>query len=433
MVNLKIMNDSLKNIQSHKIPPLGGGGASISEKILSHKAGYQVKAGDLCIVPVDGCMATDTTAPLAIKAFKEMGGEKLFDAHKFHLIIDHAAPAPNERIANLHNLMRQFAKEYGCSLYDIGSGICHQVMVDNNKVKPGDIFMGADSHTPTYGALNAFACGVGSTDLAAVMLTGKIWLKVPTSIRVNINGTIQNGVSAKDIVLEVVKQLTISGATYQAVEYHGEVVEKMTLSQRMVLCNMVAEMGAKTGLCTPKGLSKNDFADGSVFYDADEHALYSKILNIDASIINSKIAIPNSPDNVVDTATCKGIKINYAFIGTCTNGRLDDLQEAAKVLKGKKIAAGVRMVVAPASRLTLIEALKDGTIQTLIEAGATIINSGCGPCVGSHEGVPGDDEVVISTANRNFKGRMGNPNAKIYLASPHTVALSALYGEITND
>jgi 3-isopropylmalate/(R)-2-methylmalate dehydratase large subunit len=427
------MND-VKNSEAVSESPFRGvGGLTISEKILSHKAGYQVKAGDLCIVPVDGCMATDTTAPLAIKAFKEMGATKLFDATKFHLIIDHAAPAPNERIANLHNLMRAFAKEYGCSMYDIGSGICHQVMVDHKKVNPGDLFMGADSHTPTYGALNAFACGVGSTDLAAVMLTGKIWLKVPTSIRVNINGTIQNRVSAKDIVLEVVKQLTISGATYQAVEYHGEVVEKMTLSQRMVLCNMVAEMGAKTGIATPKGLSLSNFGEGATFYDADENAIYTKVITIDASTIKSKIAIPNSPDDVYDVEKYNGTKINYAFIGTCTNGRLDDLQEAAKVLKGKKLATGVRMVIAPASRLTLIEALKDGTIQTLIEAGATIINSGCGPCVGSHEGVPGDDEVVISTANRNFKGRMGNPNAKIYLASPRTVALSALYGEVTNE
>jgi 3-isopropylmalate/(R)-2-methylmalate dehydratase large subunit len=402
---------------------------TISEKILSHKAGYAVKAGDLCIVPVDGCMATDTTAPLAIKAFKEMGGVQLYDAQKFHLIIDHAAPAPNERIANLHNLMRDFAKEFGCSLYDIGSGICHQVMVDNKKVKPGDIFMGADSHTPIYGALNAFACGVGSTDLAAVMLTGKTWLKVPTSIKVVINGTRQNGVSAKDIVLEVVKQLTISGATYQAVEYHGTTVEGMTLSERMVLCNMVAEMGAKTGICSPKGLNIDTL--GGTSYDADVDANYTRILEIDASTILPKIAIPNSPDDVHDAKTFIGTKITYAFIGTCTNGRLDDLQEAAKVLKGKQLAKGVRMVIAPASKLTLLEALKDGTLQTLIEAGATIINSGCGPCVGSHEGVPGDGEVVISTANRNFKGRMGNPNAAIYLASPRTVALSALYGEIT--
>jgi 3-isopropylmalate/(R)-2-methylmalate dehydratase large subunit len=403
---------------------------TIAEKILSNHAGKKVYAGELCIVPVDGCMATDTTAPLAIKAFKEMGGTQLADKNKFHLIIDHAAPAPNERIANLHTLMRNFAKEYGCSLYDIGSGICHQVMVDNQKVKPGDIFMGADSHTPTYGALNAFACGVGSTDLAAVMLTGKIWLKVPQTIKVILHGKkLQLGVSGKDLVLEVVKQLTISGATYHAVEYHGEAVEQLSLSQRMVLCNMVAEMGAKTGIVSPKGLQL-PYAFNPI--DAEDDAVYSRVIEIDASSIQPKIAIPNSPDDVHDVSRYIGTKINYAFIGTCTNGRLDDLQAAAKILKGQKIAEGVRMVIAPASRQVLIDALQDGTIQTLIEAGATIINSGCGPCVGSHEGVPGDGEIVISAANRNFKGRMGNPNASIYLASPATVAMSALNGQITN-
>ena len=404
---------------------------TISEKILSAKVGYTVSAGQLCIVPVSGSMATDTTAPLAIKAFEDMGGTQLHNKHAFHLIIDHAAPAPNERIANLHNTMRQFATTQGCSLYDIGSGICHQVMVDNNKVLPGDIFVGADSHTPTYGALNAFAVGVGSTDLAAVMLTGRIWLKVPSSIKVNITGTMPTTLTAKDIVLQLIKILTISGATYQAVEYHGTVVENMTLSQRMVLCNMVAEMGAKTGICTPIGLPQSMLNNGGTFYTADADAAYTKVIEINVTNLLPQIAIPNSPDDVHDVAKYVGTKISYAFIGTCTNGRLDDLQAAAKILQGKKIAAGTRLVIAPASRLVLIEAIKDGTLQTLIEAGAAIINSGCGPCVGSHDGVPGNDEVVISTANRNFKGRMGNPNASIYLASASTVAASALHGEIT--
>ena len=400
---------------------------TIAEKILSTHAGYEVRAGDMCIVPVDGCMATDTTAPLALKAFKEMGAEKLFDKNKFHLILDHAAPAPNERIANLHNLMRVFAKEQGCSLYDIGSGICHQVMVDNEKVKPGDVFMGADSHTPTFGALDAFACGLGSTDLAAVMMTGKIWLKVPSTIKVVLNGTLANNVSGKYLSLLICKKLSISGATYQAVEYEGTAVEKLNLSQRMALCNMSAELGAKTGLVNPKGLElPYDFTP--IF--ADEGAVYSKIIEIDVNELQPQIAIPNSPDDVHDVSKYIGTKINYAFIGTCTNGRLDDLHAAAKVLKGKHIAVGVRMVIAPASRKVLLDGLSDGTIQTLVEAGVTIINSGCGPCVGSHEGVPGDGEVVISTANRNFKGRMGNPNAEIYLGSPATVAASALQGFI---
>jgi 3-isopropylmalate/(R)-2-methylmalate dehydratase large subunit len=405
-------------------------GLTIAEKILSAHAGREVKAGELCIVPVDGCMATDTTAPLAIKAFKEMGGTRLYDKNKFHLVIDHAAPAPNERIANLHQLMRQFAAEQDSSLFDIGSGICHQVMADHQKVKPGDVFMGADSHTPTYGALNAFACGVGSTDLAAVMLTGKIWLKVPSTIKVMLNGKLQKGLSGKDLALFVCKNLTISGATYQAVEYEGTAVESLSLSQRMALCNMSAELGAKTGLVNPKGL-KLPYNFTPVYPDAD--AAYVKTINLDVSGLTPQLAIPNSPDDVHEVKKYEGTKITYAFIGTCTNGRLDDLQTAAKILKGKHIAKGVRMIIAPASKQTLIDALSDGTIQTLMEAGATIINSGCGPCVGSHEGIPGDGEVVISAANRNFKGRMGNPNAKIFLASPATVAASALKGYISAD
>ena len=402
---------------------------TIAEKILSAHAGYPVYAGELCIVPVDGAMATDTTAPLAIKAFEEMGGEKLAAPDKFHLIIDHAAPAPNERIANLHQLMRNFASLQQCALYDIGSGICHQVMVDHHTVKPGDIFMGADSHTPTYGALNAFACGVGSTDLAAVMLTGKIWLKVPHSIRVILHGHhLQPGVSAKDIALEVVKQLTISGATYQSVEYHGELLHHLTLSDRMVLCNMVAEMGAKTGIVSPEGLQL-PYLFNPVF--ADKEAAYTRVLEIDAAALHPKIAIPHSPDNVHDVSAYVGTPITYGFIGTCTNGRLSDLQAAATILRGRSLAPGVRLVIAPASRQVLLDALQDGTIQTLIAAGAAIINSGCGPCVGTHDGVPGDGEVVISAANRNFQGRMGNPQSKIFLASPATVAASVLTGCIS--
>ena len=402
---------------------------TIAEKILSAHAGYSVYAGELCIVPVDGAMATDTTAPLAIKAFEEMCGEKLAAPDKFHLIIDHAAPAPNERIANLHQLMRNFASKQQCALYDIGSGICHQVMVDHHTVKPGDIFMGADSHTPTYGALNAFACGVGSTDLAAVMLTGKIWLKVPHSIRVILHGHhLQPGVSAKDIALEVVKQLTISGATYQSVEYHGELLHHLTLSDRMVLCNMVAEMGAKTGIVSPEGLQL-PYHFEPVY--ADKNASYTRVLEIDAAALHPKIAIPHSPDNVHDVSSYVGTPITYGFIGTCTNGRLSDLQAAADILRGHSLAPGVRLVIAPASRQVLLDALQDGTIQTLIAAGAAIINSGCGPCVGTHDGVPGDGEVVISAANRNFQGRMGNPQSKIFLASPATVAASVLTGCIS--
>jgi 3-isopropylmalate/(R)-2-methylmalate dehydratase large subunit len=402
---------------------------TVVEKILSRKTGKNTRAGDLTITPVDGVMATDTTAPYAIEAFRDMGGTRVWDPARCAWVIDHAAPAPNERIANLHRMMRAFAAEQGMALYEIGEGICHQVMVETRRVRPGDVFIGADSHTPTYGALNALACGVGSTDLAAVMLTGKIWLKVPGTIRVICRGHLREGVSAKDLILFLVKHITISGATYKSVEFEGEAFETMSLASRMCVANMLAEMGAKTGFVHPAGLSL-DYDFEPVL--ADPGALYERTFEFDVSDLRAQIAAPESPDNVENIGRFLGRKIDYAFIGTCGNGRLEDLRAAAAILKGKKIKPGVRFVIAPASRSTLLDAMLDGTAYTLVSAGATIINPGCGPCVGSHEGVPADGEVVISAANRNFRGRMGNPNAQIYLAAPATVAASALTGVITD-
>ena len=402
-------------------------GQTIAEKIIFQHTQKRAYAGEIAITKVDGAMATDTTAPLAMKAFREMGGSRLFDASKFFLVIDHAAPAPNERIANLHKLMREFSAEQGSKLYEIGQGICHQIMVEQQHVKPSQIFMGADSHTSTYGALNALACGLGSTDLAAVMLTGKVWLKIPQSIKIICRGELPKGVFAKDLILFLVSKLTISGATYQSVEFEGETFENMTLAGRMAIANMLAETGAKTGFVTAKGLQlPYDFEPTF----ADAYAKYSQVLEYDVSQLSTQIAAPESPDNVVDIDKHLGKKIDYAFIGTCGNGRLEDLQAAAQILKGKTIKDGVRFIIAPASKNVLLAAINDGTAATLISAGATFINSGCGPCVGTHEGVPADDEVVISSANRNFRGRMGNPKAQIYLASPATVAASALAGEI---
>lgn len=399
---------------------------TISEKIISQHAGKPVKAGEIAIVRVDGVMATDATAPFAIKAFRQMGGKKLWDSERVSLIIDHASPAPNETVANLHKLMRDFSAEMGCRLYDIGEGICHQLMVENAHVKPGDLFLGADSHSPTYGALNAFGIGVGSTDLAATMLTGKTWLKAPKTIKITLNGEMKKGVTAKDLILFLVKQLGAEGANYQAVEFTGETVKSMTLASRMVLANMSSEMGAKAGLVDPSGLEL-PYAFGPTFPDSD--AEYVRELIFDVSALRPQIAKPHSPENVVAIDELLGTKIHYAFIGSCTNTRLEDLHAAAQVLKGKKLA-NTRLIIAPASKKVFNDALKDGTIQILSAAGATFITSGCGPCVGSHLGVPGDDEVVISSTNRNFQGRMGNPKAQIYLASPAVVAASALAGEI---
>ncbi|WP_322820195.1 3-isopropylmalate dehydratase large subunit [Chloroflexus sp.] len=400
---------------------------TIAEKIISRHTGKSVRAGDVVIVPVDGVMATDATAPFAIQALRGMGGKKIWDRTRVSLVIDHASPAPNETIANLHRLMRDFACEMGCRLYDVGLGICHQLMIENTHVRPGDVFLGADSHSTTYGAINALGVGIGSTDAAAVMLTGKTWLKVPQTIQVTLCGELHRGVTVKDVMLRLVKEIGSMGANYQAIEFTGETVRSLSLASRIVLANMSAEMGAKAALVDPSGLE--------LWYlfepiHPDAGAEYVRRLTFDVSTLRPQIARPHTPENVVPIDEVIGTRIHYAFIGSCTNARLEDLHAAAQVLRGRKIADGVRLIIAPASRNVFNEALRDGTIQILSEAGATFITSGCGPCVGSHLGIPGDGEVVISSANRNFRGRMGNPKALVYLASPAVVAASALAGEI---
>ena len=404
-------------------------GQTIAEKIISDKVGRQVSAPEIVIAPVDGVMATDTTAPMSIRAFQAMGGTKVWDPGRCAFIIDHAAPAPNERIANLHRMMREFAAEQGFPLYDIGEGICHQVIMEHGHIRPGYLFVGADSHTPTGGALNAFACGMGSTDLGAILLTGKTWLKVPQSIRIVCRGQLAPGVHPKDLVLFLTGKISISGATYLSVEFEGDTFENMSLAGRMCVANMLAEMGAKTGFIHPAGLQL-PYPFEPVVADAD--ASYLETYTFDVSGLRPQIAAPESPDNVESIDRHLGVKIRYAFIGTCGNGRLEDLHAAAEVLRGRQINPQVRFIIAPASRKVLLEAMLDGTAHALVAAGATLINPGCGPCVGTHEGVPGDGETVISAANRNFRGRMGNPNAQIYLAAPATVAASALFGEITD-
>lgn len=402
---------------------------TVAEKIISRHAGRTVKSGDIAVVTVDGAMATDATAPFAIQAFRNMGGQRLWDADRVSLVIDHAAPAPNERIGNLHKMIRDFARQVGCRLYDVGEGICHQLMVENDHVRPGDIFVGADSHTPTYGAMNALAIGVGSTDLAAVLLTGKIWLKVPETIRIELHGVFPKGVTAKDVILFLVGQLTLSGATYKAIEFTGPALTNLSLASRMTIANMAAEMGAKSGLVDPHNLNL-PYAFTPVL--ADPQAQYSARYEFDVSALQPQVAVPHFPDRVQSIDEVTGRAVHQAFIGSCTNARLEDLHMAARILHGKKVHPRVRLIIAPASKRVFNEALKDGTITSLSDAGATFITSGCGPCVGTHQGVPGDGEVIISSTNRNFRGRMGNRNAAIYLGSPAVVAASALRGEITN-
>ncbi len=404
-------------------------GQTVAEKIISAHAGRAVYAGEVAIVRVDGVMATDATAPLALKAFNEMGGVKPWDASRVSMILDHASPAPNERVGSLHKLIRDFAFEHGCHFYDVGAGICHQLMVENAHVKPGDLFLGADSHTPTYGALNALAMGVGSTDLAATLLTGKTWLKVPRTLKIILTGRLNPGVSAKDIILALCGLIGSDGARYMSVEFTGEAVKIMTLASRMVLANMVAEMGGKCASVDPDGLVlPYDWTPTTPDYDAE----YARVVTFDCDSLTPMVAIPHAPDSVKPISDVAGIPVHQAFIGSCTNARLEDLHAAADVLRGRHIAAGVRLLIAPASNAVFKAALRDGTLETLTDAGAVFITSGCGPCVGTHLGVPGDGETVISSTNRNFRGRMGNPNALVYLSSPAVVAASAVMGVITD-
>lgn len=413
-------------------------GQTIIEKILSRASGKKATAGEIVVAKVDCVMAQDGTAPLAIQSFARMEGKRLFDPERVNLVIDHSAPSPTEGISNLHKLMRDFAREYGCRLYDIGDGVCHQVMVESGKFGPGSVVVGADSHTCTYGALNAFATGVGSTDLAAALISGQMWFKVPETIRIICHGVLPRGVYAKDLILYLIGDLTADGATYKAVEYVGEAISALSQEGRFTIANMAVEMGAKAGLMeadektfawlAAHGGNPGDFAP----VNADPDAVYAAVKEYDVAGLEPQVAKPHRVDNVAPLSSVAGLKIDQAFIGTCTNGRLEDLRLAAGILAGRKVHPRTRLIVAPASRRIYLAALREGILATLVEAGAAVVTPGCGPCVGTHNGVPADGEVVVSTANRNFRGRMGNRNAEIYLASPAAVAAAAVAGEIVD-
>ncbi|GAB6275223.1 MAG: 3-isopropylmalate dehydratase large subunit [Peptococcaceae bacterium] len=419
-------------------------GQTIAEKILSLHSGSvkfntpikKIYANELAVARVDLFMGQDGTSPLAIKAFQEMNGKKIFNSAKVHLVIDHSAPSPDEGVSALHKLMRDFSRKTGCKLHDIGEGVCHQLIPESGLAGPGSLVIGADSHTCTYGALNSFSTGVGSTDLAAGLISGQMWFKVPETIKFTCYGQLPEGVYAKDLILKLIGEVTADGATYMACEYTGETIVALSMDARFTIANMAVEMGAKAGLMeadekTYRWLSQ---FTGQKFnpVKADSDAVYAKELTHDASRLVPQVARPHRVDNVCPVDEVAGTPVSQAVLGTCTNGRLEDLRIAAQILKHRKIHHDVRFIVAPASRRIFLAAMQEGIIQTMVESGAAVVTPGCGPCVGTHNGVPADGENVISTANRNFKGRMGNSKAFIYLASPATVAASALTGEITD-
>jgi len=411
-------------------------GKTIVEKILSNHSGKDAKRGEIVLAKVDFLMAQDGTAPLVIKSFENLGINKIFDKEKVVFVIDHNSPSPNEGVSSLHKLMREFSKKYGIEIFEVGEGVCHVLIPEKGKAKPGDLILGADSHTPTYGALNCMATGVGSTDLAIAMATGFLWFKVPETIKIEIRGKTPSGVFGKDIALYMVKNLTAEGAVYKSVEIKDKTLNYLSMDERFTICNLTTEIGAKCGIMefdekTEEYLKIRGIKNYQVVFP-DKDAIYEKEVILDISNLSPQVAKPHSVDNVCDVNEVEGIEINQGFIGTCTNGRVSDFEIAARILKGKKIKKGVRLICTPGSREIYIECLKKGYIEILIESGACVTNPGCGPCVGIHQGIPSDGEVVISTANRNFKGRMGNPNAFIYLASPATVAASCIEGKITD-
>ena len=412
---------------------------NIVEKILAKASGErEVAPGQVVNAKVDVAMFHDLTGPRVIESFEEIGVESVWDPSKIVVVFDHDVPPSTIKAAELQKKVRRFAREQGIkSFYDIGrGGVCHVVMLEKGHVKPGELIVGADSHTVTYGALGAFATGIGATDMAAVLATGSIWLRVPEALKFDVRGELREFVSAKDLILHIIGVIGCDGATYKAMVFSGKAVENMGIDGRATMCNMSIEAGAKAGIVEPdeKTIEYVRGRAGSNFtpIKSDENAVFHKTFEIDASSLEPQVAIPPSVDNVKPVSEIGDVEIDQAFIGTCTNGRFDDLRAAAEVLKGKRVRDGVRFVIIPGSQEVYQKALREGLIDVFIAAGAIVGAPGCGPCIGISRGVLADGEVCVSAANRNFIGRMGSPKAKIYLASPATVTASAITGKITD-
>lgn len=408
---------------------------TIIEKILSSHAKKELTSGSVAICEVDYCFSQDGTTSLVLDALSKFK-TKIKIPKKYKMFIDHSAPSPSLAVSKIHSRMRKFGKENKCGLYDVGCGVSHQLVLEEGISLPGRLILGADSHTSTAGALGAAAFGVGSTDLAVTLITGKNWFKVPETYKIIINGKLPRGVYSKDVILHIIHKLTANGATYKSIEFEGSVIKGFSMDARFTVANMTIEFGAKCGIIAPdrKTFTFLDSIGAKIYKPvyADKNAVYKKVIEFNVSRLSPYIACPHNVDKGVAIEDIEGVPISEAFVGTCTNGRIEDIIIAAKIVKGKKIHKDVKFLVAPASRKIYLEALGKGLIRTLSEAGAIILPPGCGPCVGTHQGVLADKEVAISTANRNFKGRMGNPKAFIYLGSPATVAASALKGKIAD-
>jgi len=412
-------------------------------RILARAANRKrINSGEFIVAKVDLTEINDLYLQV-ILSFKEMGGQKVWESQKVAFVMDHYAPAPNIKAAENQKRMREFAKEQGIKyFFDINCGVCHQVMPEAGLVWPDMVLVATDSHTTTHGAFGAFSTGIGATDMAAVLLTGKIWFRVPEIIKIKIQGKIRKGVMAKDIILYIIAQLGTDSALYKAIEFEGETVKEMSLDERLVLCNMSVEMGAKATYIRPdekvmeylSEVSPEKYKEYQMmkFTDDENGADYESVYSFDISDLEPQVALPHRVDNVVPVSQAKGKRIQQALIGTCTGGRINDIKMAAQILKGKKIASSVRLLIIPASHKILQKCIELGYIQTLLNAGATLATPSCGPCLGAHQGILSSGESCISTSSRNFPGRMGSTEAKIFLSSPATAAASALKGVITD-
>jgi 3-isopropylmalate/(R)-2-methylmalate dehydratase large subunit len=443
---------------------------TLAEKILARKAGRPTVApGEIVTVEPDVAMSHDNAAAIA-KSFEAMGADRVWDPRRIAIILDHAVPAPSPEHAENHRRIRQFVREQGIERFcDIGHGVCHVVMCERAYTRPGLLIVGSDSHTPTQGAVGAFAAGIGRTEMAAVWALGEIWLRVPATIRVRLSGALGGFLTARDIALRLVAELGAAGADYRAVEFSGDLIAQLPIEERMVLCNLMAEAGAKTALVPPDettrrwiesrsqpstlspqpsaiqnleskiqdgiskiGNRKSEIGNGNGWLLPDPDATYEQTIELDATNLASQVATPHSPDTARPVGEAAGVAIDQVFLGSCAGGMIDDLRRAARMLKGRRIAPTVRMVVVPASMETWQRALAEGIMATLVEAGAVMCNPGCGPCLGAHQGVLAAGERCLSTSNRNFRGRMGNRDAEIYLGGSTVAAATALTGRITD-
>jgi len=408
----------------------------MTEKILGRASNQEVSPGDIIDATVDLAMSHENTAAIS-KKFKKIGVPAVWNPEKIVIPIDHCVPAASEEYAKNHKLIREFVEEQKITnFYDIKAGVCHQVLPEKGHIRPGMLIVGSDSHTPTYGAFGAFSAGIGRTEMAAVYATGSIWLRVPESFKIIVEGELPEKVSAKDAILTIIGELRADGCNYKAVEFCGSTVENMSIGERMVLCNMSAEMGVKAGMVafddTTRAYLDQRTEGEYTILNSDEECTYEKTFLFGVSDLEPQLSCPHTVDNVRPVHEKEGTQIDQAVLGTCTNGRVEDLREASQILKGKKVADTVRLLVIPASTEVYKEALQEGIIYDLVEAGAVICNPNCGPCLGAHQGSLAPGEVCISSSNRNFRGRMGCKEAGIYLASPATVAASAVTGEITD-